>query len=94
MLFRQYMADPGDYLLNENGLCITDDITVHLLWADDLVLVSDSEIGLQKQLNGILSFCANNCMVVNELKTKAMVFGPHSGPLNIHLNGHPIETVS
>ena len=23
-----------------------------------------------------------------------MVFGPHSGPLNINLNGHPIETVS
>ena len=94
MLFRQYMADIGDYLLKENGLCITDDIIVHLLWSDDLVLVSDSEIGLQKQLNGLLSFCANNCMIVNELKTKAMVFGPHSGPLNIHLNGHPIETVS
>ena len=52
------------------------------------------EIGLQKQLNGLLSFCANNCMIVNEIKTKAMFFGPHPGPLNIHLNGHPIETVS
>ena len=23
-----------------------------------------------------------------------MIFGPHYGPLNIHLNGHEIETVS
>ena len=27
------------------------------------------------------------------LKLKQCFFGPHSGPLNIHLNGHPIETV-
>ena len=94
MLFRQYMVDLGDYLLKQNGLCITDHIIVHLLWADDLVLVSDSEIGLQKQLYGLLSFCANSCMIVNELKTKAMVFGLLSGPLNIHLSGHSIETVS
>ena len=33
-------------------------------------------------------------IVCHQYKTKAMVFGPHSGPLNIHLNGHPIETVS
>ena len=75
MLFRQYMADLGDYLLRQNGLCITDHIIVHLLWADDLVLVSDGEIGLQKQLYGLLSFCANSCMIVNELKTKAMFLG-------------------
>ena len=94
MLFRQYMADLGDYLTKRYGLCIADDIIVHLLWADDLVLISDSENGPQKQLNGLLSFCANNCMIINELKTKAMVFGAHSGPPNIHLNGQPIQTVS
>ena len=94
ILFRQYMADLGDYLTKRYGLCIADDIIVHLLWADDLVLISDSENGLQKQLNGLLSFCANNCMIINELKTKAMVFGAHSGPPNIHFNGHPIQTVS
>ena len=65
MLFRQYMAGLGDNVLKQNELCITDDIIVHLLWADDLVLVSDSEIGLQKQLNGLLSFCANNCMIMH-----------------------------
>ena len=94
MLSRQYMADLGDYLIKHCGLCITDDIIVHLLWADDLVLISDSENGLQKQLNCLLRFCANNCMIINELKIKAMVFGAYSGQPNIHLNGHPIQTVS
>ena len=94
MLFRHYMVDLGDYLTKHYGLCIGDDTIVHLLWADDLVLISDSENGLQKQLNGLLSFCANNCMIINELKTKAMVFRAHSGPPNIHINGHPIQTVS
>ena len=42
----------------------------------------------------MIVFGANNCMIINELKTKAMVFGAHSGPSNIHLNGHPIQTVS
>ena len=53
MLSRQYMGDLWDNLLKQIGLCITDDIIVHLMWADDLVLVSHSEIGLQKLLNDI-----------------------------------------
>ena len=80
MLFWQYMADLGDYLTKHFGLCITDDTIVHLLWADDLVLISNSKNGLQKHLNGLLSFCANNCMIINELKTKAMFWG--------HIRGH------
>ena len=56
MLFRQCMADLGDYLTKHYGLCIADDIIVHLLWAYDLVLISDSENGLQKQVNGLLIF--------------------------------------
>ena len=41
-LFRHFLSDLGDYLHTHCGLCITDDIIVHLLWADDLVLISDS----------------------------------------------------
>ena len=49
-LFRTYLADLGEYLTKHVGLCISDTIVAHLLWADDLVLISDSEQGLQKQL--------------------------------------------
>ena len=78
MLFRHYMADLWDYLTKHYGLCIGDDIIVHLLWADDLVLISDSENGLQKQLNGLLSFCADNCSM--NLKLKQWFLG--------HIRGH------
>ena len=47
----------------------------HLLWADDLILFSDTFHGLQKQLHGLKQFCYNNHMIVNEMKTKVMVFG-------------------
>ena len=46
-----------------------------MLWANDLILVSNTSSGLQKQLNGLHKFGSRNMMVVNELKTKVMVFG-------------------
>ena len=56
-------------------MCIGDHIIAHLLWADDLILFSDSIKGIQKQLNGLFKFCSNNMMIVNEVKTKMMLFG-------------------
>ena len=39
--FREYLADLSDYLPKHTGVCIPDaEILVHLLWADDLILVS------------------------------------------------------
>ena len=64
----------------------------HLLWADDLVLISDSESGLQKQLDGLSKFCSKNLMIVNELKTKVLVFGSQT-KVNIDFNGKTIEQV-
>ena len=55
-LFRMYLDDLGEYLTKHVGLCISDTIVARLLWADDLVLVSDSEKGLQEQLNGLQEF--------------------------------------
>ena len=57
-----------DYLSKEVGVCISKDIVVHLLWADDLILFSDSVEGLQKQLDGLYKYSANNHMIVNETK--------------------------
>ena len=74
-LFRKYLADLSEYLYKHVGVCIGDEILAHILWADDLILFSDSVEGLQKQLDGLYSFCRNNCMIVNEIKTKCMVFG-------------------
>ena len=63
------------YLKKEVGICIGETIVAHLLWADDLMLFSNTEKGLKKQLDGLKLFSANNKMIVNETKTKLMIFG-------------------
>ena len=59
-LFRKYISDLGDFLNNHVGVCVGDTILSHLLWADDLILFSDSLGGIKKQLDGLFAFCAKN----------------------------------
>ena len=63
------------YLSTAHGMCINNEIIAHLLWADHLILFSDTFQGLQNQLDGLKELCSNNHMIVNELKTKVVVFG-------------------
>ena len=69
------MGDLHEFIVYEHAVCAGDLIIPHLLWADDLVLFSESHNGLQRQLNGLQRFCENNLMIVNNLKTKAKLFG-------------------
>ena len=45
-----------------------------LLYADDLILMSESAAGLQKQLDALASFCEERQLTVNLGKTKLVVF--------------------
>ena len=92
-LFRQYPSDLSDFLPQKCGLCISHDIITHLLWADDLEVVSDSKTGLQKQFDGLLSFSEKNLMIVNEFKTKVITFGCKQD-IEIFFNIQKIETTS
>ena len=65
---------------------------MHLLWADDLILITDSESGMQKHLDGLLEFCKKNLAIVNEIKTKCMTFGKIRR-VNVNFNGKIIEQV-
>ena len=78
--------------IGEYGVVISDEIIAHLLWSDDLILFSDTQHGIQKQLEGLHSFCVNNHMIVNETKTKIMCFGK---PVRykVYINGKIIEQV-
>ena len=93
LLFRKYIADLSDYLDKEFGVVIGNTILAHLLWADDLILISDSIHGLRKQLKGLYNFCSKNQMLVNFIKTKLMVFGS-SCKVNVEFNEHIIEQVN
>jgi hypothetical protein len=46
----------------------------HLLYADDLALISDTVFGLQRQLNILADYCSDWGLSVNIDKTKIMVF--------------------
>ena len=75
LLFRKYLQYIRAYLSKAVGVCISNEIIVHLLWADDLILFSDTTEGLQKQLNGLHKCSSNNHIIVNETKTKVMCIG-------------------
>ena len=92
-IFREYLADLSDYLPKHTGVCISDaEILVHLLWADDLILVSTQAKDSQKQLDSLFKFCSKNWSIVNEIKTKAVVFGKHR-EVTLVFNEQPIEQV-
>ena len=45
-----------------------------LMITDDLTLISDTVIGLQRLLNLLFSFCKVKDLIVNAIKTKVMVY--------------------
>ena len=59
-LFRKYMADLSNYLKSQFGITIGNTILAHILWADDLILISDTLNGIKRQLNGLKQFCDKN----------------------------------
>ena len=92
-LFRIYLSDLKDCLDEYTGICLSDEILIHVLWADDLYLVSNDTAGSQKQLKGLTAFCGPNQMAANVIKTKVMVYGK-SSPVHLLLYGNPIEPVN
>ena len=45
-----------------------------LMFADDIALISDTVVGLQRQLNILFLFCEKSKLIVNIDKTKILVF--------------------
>jgi hypothetical protein len=64
-----------------------------LLFVDDLVLASESEVGLQQQLDTLQQFCTKGGLIVNVEKTKAMVFNFVSPCQKFVFKGDVIERV-
>ena len=89
LLFRKYMADLKAFLSIEFVVCIGEMIIAHILWIDDLILMSDTPEGLQHQVNGFKFYFKKNLLVANAIKTKCMVIGD-STSLDLHVNGNKI----
>ena len=56
------------------GIVLTDSIVQYKLYADDLVLCSDTAEGLQEQIDGMYEFCKKWHMIVSLMKTKVLIF--------------------
>jgi hypothetical protein len=62
-------------------------------FANDLVLTSESKVGLQEQLNVLQQFCAERGFIVNVKKTKVMVFNSVDPYQEFVFEGDVIECV-
>ena len=91
-MFRRMLCNLKNYLDINHGVVIDDDeILVHLLWADDLVLMASSAEGLQKQLDGLHRFCSKYQLIVNTLKTRIMLYGNIRGSVQFMFNNEVLE---
>lgn len=96
---RFFVNDIEDYLRTRNltGLSINSHEELMLLaYADDMVILGDSAAAdVNKKLKCLQSYCAENALVVNESKTKVLVF--QRGRLkkkSFYYMNKPIETVN
>ena len=77
-LFKLYIDDMCQYLGDSTGVTVGGTLINHLLFADDLVLMSETSIGLQRLIHKLEIYCHRWHMSLNILKTKVMVFNEGS----------------
>ena len=77
-LFKHFLSDLSPLLEFANCPILADLLISHLLWADDLILISLDKQTAQNQLNRLNAFCEKWGLEVNILKTKTMVMGKES----------------
>ncbi len=65
-----------------------------LLYADDLVLMSKSLWGVQKQFDELSAFCKERDLTMNVKKTKVVVFGSRVNSSPLHYDGSLVEEVT
>ena len=85
-LFKLFLSDISDYLDKNKGVTIGDIIVCYILFADDLLLISETSTGLQKLINGLENYCFQWQILVNLTKTKISVFNAQ------YVNPNAIDT--
>ena len=80
-LFNLYLSDMCEYLDQTCGVKINSTTYTHLLYADDLVLISESQDGMQTLLDNLEAYCRKWHLIINSQKSKVMIF--HKNEQNI-----------
>ena len=87
--FKLYIKDLSQILEFENCPKLADMLISHLLWADDLIMLSLDKETTQKQINKLHDFCKKWGLEINMNKTKAMILG--TKPKDSHSPNFKIE---
>ena len=103
ILFSLYINDLYNYIHahTTGGIVIEtvfDDITYYLrlfliMYADDMVLLSDSKNGLQNILQSFTNYCDINKLHINIDKSKVVIFGKRKKKQTFFINNNELETV-
>ena len=98
LLFNIFISDLPEILNKDenNPAKIGRDETLScILWADDLVMISESKKGLTKMLQNLSDFSTKNGLTINQDKTKCMVFNKTGRHIrcDIKTNGMLITSV-
>ena len=97
-LFKIFISDLSKYLeINECPVLDKTSIS-HLLWADDLIMLSLDPLKSQYQIDQLDSYCKEWGIEINELKTQVMIIGQNkSYPTSVNLTfkaiGRPLQIV-
>ena len=82
LLFALYLADLGSELeKSQHGLVLSGKVISALLFADDLVLISRTEVGLKDLLRIVLNHCKYLKLTISSAKSK--VIYPNANPCTI-----------
>ena len=96
LLFNIFMADLPEKLSKKDSVSLEDKQKVNcLIWADDILLLTETETGMNHMLKDLDVYCKTNGLTINFDKTKCMIFNKTGRLLRrnfIHGNSK-IETV-
>ena len=98
MLFNLYINDLPDCIMqchNKPAFLGAKAIPL-LMYADDLILLSENDVSLQKALDALSQYCTKWQLRVNVMKTKIIIFNSriHKGKYNFLYQGQIVEIVS
>ena len=97
-LFNLYLSNVGDYLDQKCGVTVDGTTFTHLLYADDLVLISETENGMQTLLKDVESYCKKWHLIINSKKSKVMIFhkfqNKHLNNTNFSIDNKSLEIVN
>ena len=96
LLFNIFLSDLSKKLDSIDGKVKVNNSEISsLFWADDIVILSESETGLKEMLGALEEYTSQNKLEINTDKTKVMIFNKTGRLLrrNYYINGVQLENV-